>query len=72
LRIGKDDIDPKIRGIWKMRFRPIDEVVRDIHIRDAQEEVKIEMARKLLAEGIAPDIIAKTSGIDKDEILSLG
>jgi hypothetical protein len=37
LQIDKGDIDPKIREVWKMQFRPIDEVVRDIHIRDAEE-----------------------------------
>ncbi|MDR1019890.1 MAG: hypothetical protein LBL73_03945 [Synergistaceae bacterium] len=37
LQIDKDDIDPKIRGVWKMQFRPIDEVVMDIRIRDAEE-----------------------------------
>jgi hypothetical protein len=37
LQIGKEDIDPKVREAWKMQFRPIDEVVRDIHMRDARE-----------------------------------
>jgi hypothetical protein len=38
LQIDRGDIDPKIREVWKMQFRPIDEVVRDIHIRDANVE----------------------------------
>jgi hypothetical protein len=38
LQIDKEDIDPRIRGVWKMQFRPIDEVVREINIRDAREE----------------------------------
>jgi hypothetical protein len=71
LRIGKDDIDPKIRGVWKMQFRPIDEVVRDIHIRDAEEYGKIELARKLLTRGISPEIIAESADLSLDEVKSL-
>jgi hypothetical protein len=48
-----------------MRFRPIDEVVRDIHIRGAEEygmekgraEGKFEVARSMLADGLSAETI---------------
>jgi len=75
LRIGNDDIDPKIRGVWKMQFRPIDEVVMDIHIRDAKEEGEekkaFEVARSMLADGLPAETIRKYTGLDESSILSL-
>ncbi|MDR3331620.1 MAG: hypothetical protein LBT08_03230, partial [Synergistaceae bacterium] len=71
LRIGNDDIDPKIRGVWKMQFRPIDEVVMDIHIRDAKEEKAFEVARSMLADGLPAETIRKYTGLDESSILSL-
>ncbi|MDR0649734.1 MAG: hypothetical protein LBF92_10425 [Synergistaceae bacterium] len=71
LQIDKGDIDPKIREVWKMQFRPIDEVVRDIHIRDAKEEGKIEVARSMLADGLPAETIKKYTGLDESSILSL-
>jgi hypothetical protein len=65
------DIDPKIKEVWKMRFRPIDEVVRGIHIRDAKEEGKIEVARSMLADGLPAETIKKYTGLDESSILSL-
>jgi hypothetical protein len=43
--------------VWKIQFRPIDEVVRDIHIRDAKEEKAFEVARSMLADGPPADTI---------------
>jgi hypothetical protein len=37
LQVGKSDIDARVKEVWKMRFRPIDEVIYDIHMRDARE-----------------------------------
>jgi predicted transposase/invertase (TIGR01784 family) len=79
LQIDKDDIDPKVKGVWKMQFRPIDEVVRDIHIRDAEEygmekgkaEGKFEVARSMLADGLPAETIKKYTGLDENAILSL-
>jgi predicted transposase/invertase (TIGR01784 family) len=84
LQIGKDDIDTKVKGVWKMRFRPIDEVVHDIHVRDAREfgieegrekgieegieKGKLEAARTLLANNFPLDVIAKTLNLSPDEI----
>ncbi|GHV45534.1 hypothetical protein FACS1894204_04920 [Synergistales bacterium] len=63
-----------------MRWVPIDEVVRDIHIRDAREEGReageakkaFEVARSMLAEGLSADIIKKCTGLDREDILALG
>jgi hypothetical protein len=71
LQIDKDDIDPKIMEVWKMQFRPIDEVVRDIHIRDAKEEKALEVARSMLADGLPAETIRKYTGLDESSILSL-
>jgi hypothetical protein len=79
LQIDKDDIDPKVKGVWKMRFRPIDEVVREIHIRDAEEygmekgmeEKAFDVARSMLADGLPAETIRKYTGLDEDSILSL-
>jgi hypothetical protein len=75
LQIGKDDIDPKIKGVWRMRFRPIDEVVRDIHIRDAEEygmeKKAFEVARSMLADGLPAETVSKYTGLDERSILSL-
>jgi hypothetical protein len=67
LRIGDKDIDPKVREAWKMKFRPIDEVVRDIRIRDAKEEV----ARNFLADGIPPEVVARNTGLTMEDIRGL-
>ncbi|GHV33570.1 hypothetical protein FACS1894187_02210 [Synergistales bacterium] len=80
MRVNDEKVDPKVRETWKMRWVPIDEVVRDIHIRDAREEGKgageakkaFEVARKTLAEGLSADIIKKCTGLDKEDILALG
>jgi hypothetical protein len=75
LQIGKDDIDAKVKGVWKMRFRPIDEVIKDIRMRDAREagieQGKEEMARNLLSNGIPLEIIAKSAGMSLEKIQTL-
>jgi hypothetical protein len=71
LRIGDRNIDPKVREVWKMQLIPIDEAVREIQIRDAKEEGKIEVARSMRAEGLSPEIIKKCTGLDEQDILAL-
>ncbi|MDR1481167.1 MAG: hypothetical protein LBI74_00905, partial [Synergistaceae bacterium] len=71
--------DPKVRRAWKMRFRPIDEVVRDIYMRDAREEGieegmekgKFEVARKMLARRMPISDIIDMTGLNERDILSL-
>jgi hypothetical protein len=71
LRIGDKNIDPKVREVWKMRMIPIDEAVREIQIRDAKEEGKIEVARKLLLKGVPIETIEECTGLDEGDILAL-
>ncbi|MDR1875377.1 MAG: hypothetical protein LBQ90_10260, partial [Synergistaceae bacterium] len=71
LQIDKKDIDPKVREVWKVQFRPMDEVVREIYIRDAKEEGKIEVARKMLAKGIPVETIEECTGFDEGYIQDL-
>jgi predicted transposase/invertase (TIGR01784 family) len=73
------DIDPKVKEVWKMKFRPIDEVIREINIRDAREagmeagkkEKVLEIARNCLSNGVSPDIIAKSTGLPLEDIRGL-
>ncbi|GHV29442.1 hypothetical protein FACS1894167_08750 [Synergistales bacterium] len=79
LQIDEGDIDPKVKEVWKMQFKTMDEVVRDINIRDAKEEGmergvekgKFEVARKMLARKMAVSDIIDLTGLDEDDILAL-
>jgi hypothetical protein len=83
LRINDKDIDPKVKEVWKMKFRPIDEVIREINIRDAREagkeegkeegkkEKALEIARNFLSNGVSPDIIVKSTGVSLEDIRGL-
>jgi hypothetical protein len=78
LQIGKNDIDPKVREVWKMRFRPIDEVIKDINIQEAKDEAReeaekkaFEVTRNLLLNGVSPEIIAKSSGLSLEDVQSM-
>jgi predicted transposase/invertase (TIGR01784 family) len=78
LQLGKKDIDPKVREVWKMRFRPIDDVIRDINIQEARDEAReeaeekvFEIARNLLFNGVSPEIIAKSSGLSLEDVQSM-
>jgi predicted transposase/invertase (TIGR01784 family) len=83
LGIDKMDIDPKVKEVWKMQFRPVDEVVKELYIRDAKQEGwqegkkegkkegKEDMAKGLLADGVPPEIIAKNSGLPLDTVKAL-
>jgi hypothetical protein len=83
LQVDRDDIDPAVKEVWKMRFRPIDEVVRDIHMRDAREygmaegveygaeQTKLDVARSMLADGMPTETIEKYTGLSEKSILSL-
>ncbi|GHV44525.1 hypothetical protein FACS1894204_01770 [Synergistales bacterium] len=66
-----------------MRWVPIDEVVRDIHIRDAREEGmeegkaegkaegKFEVARKMLARKMSVSDIIDITGLNERDIFSI-
>lgn len=74
-QVQKDDISRELKEEWRMIAIPLEEAVERIKIQDAfeegVEEGKLEMAAKMLAYGIAPDIIAKTSGLSEDRIRAL-
>ena len=59
-----------------MQLIPIDEAIREIQIRDAMEEgmekKAFEVAKNLLTNGVSLDIIIKSTGLDEEDILSLG
>jgi predicted transposase YdaD len=49
----------------------MDEVVKEIYIRDAKEEGKIEVARSMLADGLPAETIKKYTGLDENDIQAL-
>ena len=65
------EIDPTVREVWRIRFIPIEEVVLEIQVRDAMEEKASQIAQKMLADGLSPEIIGKYTGLDKEDILAL-
>jgi hypothetical protein len=79
LQIGGEDINPKVREVWKMRFRPIDEVIRNINIQEAKEiareeakeEKAFEIAKNLVSNGVPLEVIAKSSGLPLEDIRSM-
>ncbi|GHS95906.1 hypothetical protein AGMMS50276_13290 [Synergistales bacterium] len=87
LRIWDENIDPKVREVWRMKLIPIDEAIREIHIRDAWEEgleeglekgleegeakKAFEIARRMLSRNMSVSDIIDVTGLDKDDILSL-
>ncbi|GHS95171.1 hypothetical protein AGMMS50276_09780 [Synergistales bacterium] len=82
-RIGEEDIDPKVKGVWKMQFRPIDDVVKDIYLRYAREggveegmekgmeKGKFEVARKMLARKMSISDIIDITGLNEQDVLSI-
>jgi hypothetical protein len=55
-----------------MQLIPIDDAVREIYMRDAKEEGKIEVARSMFADGFPLEVIRKHTGLDREDILALG
>jgi hypothetical protein len=50
LQVGRADIDPKVKEVWKMRFRPIDEVIKEIDLQETREAIKEELREEVKAE----------------------
>ncbi|MDR1580314.1 MAG: hypothetical protein LBS35_08145 [Synergistaceae bacterium] len=68
LEIDKMDIDPKVKEAWKMQFRPLDEVVRDIYIHEAKEEGIFETVQTLLKNGLPTEQVARGMGLTLEEL----
>jgi hypothetical protein len=75
LRLGSDDIDQKTREVWKMKLIPIEEAVREIHIRQAKEEGFEKgvnnIARSMRADGLPVEMIVKYTGLNEKDILAM-
>ena len=56
LRIVDQEIDPKVREVWNMQLIPIDEAIREIHIRDAKEEGIEQGIKQGIEKGIEKGI----------------
>jgi hypothetical protein len=72
LRLRDDDINSELRGEFLMQFIPLSEYRKLSAIEDAKEETSMEIARSMLADGVAADKIKKYTGLDEDDILALG
>jgi hypothetical protein len=72
LEIDKPDIDPKVKEAWKMQFRPVSEVVRELDIRDARQEGRqeglLEAARNFLKMGFPAEQVAQGIGLTLEEL----
>jgi hypothetical protein len=79
LEIDKPDIDPEVKEAWKMQFRPVDEVVRDIYIYEAKQEGRqegrqegmFEAAQNFLKMGFPVKQIAEGTGLTIEELGAL-
>jgi predicted transposase/invertase (TIGR01784 family) len=87
LQIDKEDINPRIKEAWKVQFKPIDEVVKDIYVRAAKEEgIKqgleqglekglekkaFEVAQKMLSRNVPVSDIVDMTGLNEKDILAL-
>jgi hypothetical protein len=71
LRLAKNDINPEIRRKFVVTTIPMDEVKREIYIRDAKEERSFEIAKSLLDDGISAEVVSKNTGLDLEDVLGL-
>jgi predicted transposase/invertase (TIGR01784 family) len=76
LEIDKPDIDPKVKEAWRMQFRPVDEIVRELDILDAREEGMqkgiqeglFKAVQTLLKNGLPAEQIAPGIGLSLEEL----
>ncbi|MDR1650064.1 MAG: hypothetical protein LBR71_07365 [Synergistaceae bacterium] len=71
LGIDKMDIDPEVKEVWKMQFRPVDEVVKELYIHDARREGIFETAQNFLKIGFPAEQVAQGTGLSLEELKSL-
>jgi hypothetical protein len=75
LEIDRTDIDPKVKEAWKMQFRPVDEVVKELYKRDARQEGRQEgmfvAARNLLKKGFPVKEAVEGVGLTLEEFNEL-
>jgi hypothetical protein len=71
LNVRGDDISAELRREFYMRWVPMSEVQRELAIEDAKEEGKMEVAQKMLADGLPAETIKKYTGLDEGDILAL-
>jgi hypothetical protein len=72
LRMNQSDISSELRREFAMRWAPIDEVQKELAIEAAREEGKLEVAGRMLSDGFSIENVIKYTGLDEEEILSLG
>jgi predicted transposase/invertase (TIGR01784 family) len=71
-RVNQSDISPELRKEFEMQWAPIDEVQKELAIEAAREEGKLEVAGRMLSDGFSIENVIKYTGLDEEEILSLG
>ncbi|GHS98060.1 hypothetical protein AGMMS50276_19170 [Synergistales bacterium] len=74
LRLQDDDIDSNLKGEFLMRIIPLSEHQKQSendYIEYIQEAKTIEVARNFLADGIAPGVVAKNTGLLLENVMTL-
>ena len=76
LRLNDIDIAVDVKEEWNMTTITQEEAAREVRIGWAMEKGRIaekhEMARKMLARGMEPEVIADLSGLSLEEVDALG
>jgi predicted transposase/invertase (TIGR01784 family) len=66
----------EVKEAYKMKTIPLDEYSRQIRreeaLMDGETKGKFEVARSMLADGLSSETIRKYTGLDEQDILSLG
>jgi predicted transposase YdaD len=71
-RLNEPEISEKLKEAYKMKTIPLEDYVREIVREEGREEGKLEVARSMLADELPVEMIRKYTGLEKDDILSLG
>jgi hypothetical protein len=72
LRLQDDDIDSDLRGEFLVQIIPLSEYQKQSEMEYPKEEGKLEVARNMLADGLSAEQIRKYTGLDEEDILTLG
>jgi hypothetical protein len=72
LRLQDKDINTELRGEFLMQFIPLSEYRKLSEIEYIKEEMAIEIARSMIADGVPVEKIEKYTGLDEYDIRMLG
>jgi predicted transposase/invertase (TIGR01784 family) len=82
-QIDDNKIDPKIRDVYNMQFKPISELAKESFMRDAKEEgmkkgikegikeTQLAIAKNMLAREMPVYDIVSITGLSEKDVLAL-